>query len=58
MTLVDQDFTFSLDCSCVSDAAVSGDIFTTMMAFNLPSDRCAPALSASFTRFSKCCRFF
>ena len=40
MTPVHQDFTFSLDCSCLSDAAVLAGIFAKMMAFNSSSDRC------------------
>ena len=55
-TSVHQDFTFSLDCSCLNEAAVSAGVFATMIAFNSPFDRCSPALSASFTRFSKRCR--
>ena len=46
MTLVHQDFPFSLDYTCLSNAAVSAGIFAKMMAFKLQSDRCSPALSA------------
>ena len=58
VTSVHQDFTFLLDRSCLSDAALSAGILAKMMAYNSPSDRCLQALSASFTKSSKRCRLF